>query len=501
MAGLARRHQRWVAALGGGATMILASLTLGVHGGIASAMFAPVLIWLSFQSANPPVVERGGRADLVTALDAALAAARGNGPSDGPQKGETVALVARIDGYDVLEELHDRSMTEAIVARTRQVFGGRLDDQGQSKQLDPSSFGAVLRSEEDFDLEALLNTCTRIQHDLSEPLICEGVPLRWTVSIGFAGSSRFGDVDGDGLLQAAYTALNEARRKGPNAVRGYSTAMDSRRARQKLLGREAALAFDRGEVFAYFQPQISMQDGRLTGFEALTRWKHPVRGLVSPADFLPVLEQAGLMHRLGDTMITQALQALQYWDANGLDVPRVGVNFSTEELRDPLLVDRVAMLVDAHDMSAGRLVVEVLETVIAKASDDVIVRNLSDLSALGCGIDLDDFGTGYASITNIRRFSVGRIKIDRSFVTGVDRDPEQRDMVAAILTMAERLGVRTLAEGIETKGEHAALRALGCDDAQGFEIARPMPLEETVEWARKHFADGMRPVQIQKRTG
>ncbi|MBT8412106.1 MAG: EAL domain-containing protein, partial [Octadecabacter sp.] len=201
------------------------------------------------------------------------------------------------------------------------------------------------------------------------------------------------------------------------------------------------------------------------------------------------------------TMITQALKALQHWDANGLVVPRVGVNFSTDELRDPLLVDRIAMLMDAHDMCAGRLVVEVLETVIAKASDDVIVRNLSDLAALGCGIDLDDFGTGYASITNIRRFSVGRIKIDRSFVTGVDRDPEQRDMVAAILTMAERLGVRTLAEGIETKGEHAALRSLGCDDAQGFEIARPMPLEETVEWAHKHLSANVHPVEIAKRTG
>jgi EAL domain-containing protein (putative c-di-GMP-specific phosphodiesterase class I) len=388
-----------------------------------------------------------------------------------------------------------------MVSRTRRVFEAHFANKGHSEQLDPSSFGAILISEEAFDLEVLLNSCTRIQHDLSEPLIHEGVPLRWTVSIGFAGSNRFRAVDGDGLLQAAYAALNEARRKGPNAVRSYSTAMDSRRARQKLLGREAALAFDRGEVFAYFQPQISMHDGRLTGFEALTRWRHPERGLVSPADFLPVLEQAGLMHRLGDTMIAQSLQALQHWDANGLVVPRVGVNFSTDELRDPLLVDRIAMLMDAHDMCAGRLVVEVLETVIAKASDDVIVRNLSDLAALGCGIDLDDFGTGYASITNIRRFSVGRIKIDRSFVTGVDRDPEQRDMVAAILTMAERLGVRTLAEGIETKGEHAALRSLGCDDAQGFEIARPMPLEETVEWAHKHLSANVHPVEIAKRTG
>jgi len=123
------------------------------------------------------------------------------------------------------------------------------------------------------------------------------------------------------------------------------------------------------------------------------------------------------------------------------------------------------------------------------------------LADLGCGIDLDDFGTGYASITNIRRFSVGRIKIDRSFIIGVGTDTEQRDMVAAILTMAERLGVKTLAEGVETRSEHDALKALGCNDAQGFFFARPMPVQETIGWAEAFFSHKERPVQLSKRVG
>jgi EAL domain-containing protein (putative c-di-GMP-specific phosphodiesterase class I) len=160
----------------------------------------------------------------------------------------------------------------------------------------------------------------------------------------------------------------------------------------------------------------------------------------------------------------------------------VGVNFSTEELRSPQLVDRLAMTLDTRDIAPHRLVIEVLETVVARCADDQVARNLAGLSRLGCGIDLDDFGTGYASITNIRKLSINRIKIDRSFITRVDEDTEQQDMIAAILTMADRLTLQTLAEGVETPGERDMLTRLGCEYAQGFLFARPMPLAETDDW-------------------
>lgn len=205
------------------------------------------------------------------------------------------------------------------------------------------------------------------------------------------------------------------------------------------------------------------------------------------------------MQKLGDTMIKEAVQAMTFWDKSGLSVPRVGVNFSPNELRSPYLVDRVAMHLDVSGLDPSRLVIEVLETVVATSSDDEIVTNLAALADFGCGIDLDDFGTGYASISNIKRFSVGRIKIDRSYITGVDTDREQRNMVSAILMMANRLGVQTLAEGVETKGEREALRQLGCQDAQGFQFARPMPLQETVKWASAYFDEAEKPTLLSKR--
>jgi EAL domain-containing protein (putative c-di-GMP-specific phosphodiesterase class I) len=132
--------------------------------------------------------------------------------------------------------------------------------------------------------------------------------------------------------------------------------------------------------------------------------------------------------------------------------------------------------------------VEILETVVAETDNDVIVSNIAQLARMGCGVDLDDFGTGHASITNIRRFAVRRIKIDRSFVTHVDEDRDQQRFVSAVLSLAERLGIETLAEGVETAGEHAMLAQLGCGHVQGYGIARPMPFDETVDWMKQHRA-------------
>jgi len=361
-------------------------------------------------------------------------------------------MIVEIDDFKDLEERHDRAELDGVLTFFQSAIESHLGDEDVTVRLDGACFAAALAPNRSHDLESMLNISRRIQHSLKSAELFRGFPIRLTASIGFAACSKLRRPTGNNLLQAAFTAFFEARQKGPGAVRGYSEAMSTKRAAQISIGKEAGHAFERGEIFSYFQPQVSLQDGSLMGFEALTRWHHPTRGIVAPADFLPALENVGLMGTLGETMVRQALQAMTYWDKSGIHVPRIGVNFSAVELSDPYLVERIAMLLDASDISPSRFVIEVLETVVASDGDDEIVGNLAALADLGCGIDLDDFGTGYASIANIRRFSVGRIKIDRSFVTGLDSDPEQRSMVAAILTMAERLNVKTLAEGVETKG-------------------------------------------------
>lgn len=176
------------------------------------------------------------------------------------------------------------------------------------------------------------------------------------------------------------------------------------------------------------------------------------------------------------------------WDRAGLRVPTVAINLSAQELRDPSLPDRLRWELDRQDLSPSRLTIEVLESVIASGGDDAIARNIASIAAMGCGVDLDDFGTGNASITTIRRFALGRLKIDRSFVREVDMDRGQQRIVTAILAMAEQLGLDTLAEGVETSGEHAMLAQLGCAHVQGYVLARPMPMEELAGWLRLYRA-------------
>jgi EAL domain-containing protein (putative c-di-GMP-specific phosphodiesterase class I) len=167
-------------------------------------------------------------------------------------------------------------------------------------------------------------------------------------------------------------------------------------------------------------------------------------------------------------------------------VPTVAVNFSAQELRDPQLPDRLRWTLDRFHLASSRLTVEVLESVVAGDGDEVIASNIGRIAAMGCGIDLDDFGTGNASITTIRRFNLTRLKIDRSFVRNVDTDRDQQKFVTAVLALAEQLGLDTLAEGVETQGEHAMLAQLGCGHVQGFVLARPMPADDLALWLRQH---------------
>lgn len=430
------------------------------------------------------------RPAVVEALDEALTASVRTGRATG-------AMAIEIDRFKLLEERHDRATLDRLLVVTARRLGEALREADLPARLDGPCFAVALSAVRRLDLEATIQLAGRVQRALSEPVAIGGFNVHLTVSVGFSLPARLPTPTGEQLLQAATLALIEAQRNGPAAIRSYSEAMRARMASRNNLADEVATALDRGEIRAFFQPQISTQTGAITGFETLARWHHPSRGLIPPIEFIPALEQAGLMSRLGETMIHDALSALRDWEGAGIHVPRIGVNFSNEELCDPRLVDRIGWELDRFELTPDRLVVEVLETVVATRAEDVVIRNLAGLARLGCCLDLDDFGTGHASITNIRRFSIERIKIDRSFVTRIDEDPEQQKMVGAILTMADRLGLDTLAEGVETAGEQAMLARLGCGHVQGFGIARPMPMTETVAWIRAWEARDGQPAPRQ----
>ena len=393
-----------------------------------------------------------------------------------------------IEELDALTEKHGPAAADCITRRSGErlmAISRTLDVVGR---IGASRYAVALAPVRCLDLETCIQMATRLQEALEEPVSVDGIGIYPSASVGFCQLSRCRGNSGEDWMRAAQTALREAMRHGPSAIRAFSEQMHLESRARTPLRDEVVEALEMGQIQPWFQPQISTDTGLISGFEALARWHHPIRGLIPPSEFLPTIEDAGLLERLAEVVMYQSFSALKAWDSAGLEVPQIGVNFAGSELNNPRLLEKIKWELDRFDLSPDRLAVEVLETVVASAPDDVVTRNITALGKLGCHIDLDDFGTGHASIAAIRRFSVSRIKIDRSFVIKADRDPEQQRMISAILTMAERLELKTLAEGVETVGEHVLLAQLGCDHVQGFGIARPMPFDQTADWIRRHNA-------------
>lgn len=461
---------------------------------LATALGAPLLFMIAgafrFQSDLSQGLPQGlaqgldglaFRPQIVSMLDQAMA--------DQPVTGRSTAcLVLLMDEADLLLDRHGRATQGEVLARSAERICAALREGDTVARLEGGGFAVALAPQRRLDLESLVQLAARLQAALAPPVSFDAARLYVTFSVGFCLAQQAPEPQGRALLDAAQVAADEALRNGPGAIRAYSPDLPRRRADRDALRSALETALDTGEIRAHFQPQVATDTGEISGFEALARWHHPERGIVPPVEFLGAIEEAGLSERLGEVMLFNALQAITRWDKAGLEVPTVAVNFSAEELRNPRLAERIEWELGRFDLEPARLTVEVLETVVTRTDNDMIVRNVAALARLGCRIDLDDFGTGHASLTNVRRFAVRRLKIDRSFVTRVDSDREQQKVVSAILSLAEQLGLDTLAEGVETPGEHAMLAQLGCGHVQGFGIGRPMPFEATSAWIAQHRA-------------
>lgn len=399
---------------------------------------------------------------------------------------KTALFYIQLEEFDSLVQRYGQIAGGTLLQRLAERFRAILREGDSVYWLGGARYAVLLAPVPHFELESAVQLAARLQSAAEEPVSIEMQSLYVNCAIGCCLGARSPEPTKSSLLKSTETALNEACRNTPSSIRTYSREMGETTVKREALMKDALDALDNGEIAPWFQPQTSTDTGRVTGFEALARWQHPKRGTVTPAEFLPALEDSGQMERLGEVILYGALSALKSWDQSGFYVPCVAVNFSAEELRNPRLAEKIRWDLDRFDLAPERLTIEVLETIVAGSPEDAAARNLAALAQMGCRIDLDDFGTGHASITAIRRFQIERIKIDRSFVTRVDKDQEQQRMVSAIQTMAERLGLETLAEGVETAGEHAMLGQLGCAHVQGYAIARPMPFEETPGWLQAH---------------
>jgi diguanylate cyclase (GGDEF)-like protein len=432
-----------------------------------------------------------GRRAILDAIGAAV------------ERGEqaSACILLQIDDWDSLTDRWGLEAAGDITARCGDRIATALRPGDVVARLADARFGIVLQPSRSLRLGTREAIVERLRAVLSEPVTVDGTTTRLSVSAGHAAMIREAGDPAAATLRAAEAALAEALRHGPNAVRAFAPAMLQQRRARADLAAEVDSALETGQIRPWFQPQIHANTRVISGFEALARWHHPERGLLGPADFLPAIDDAGRMDALGRVMLSDALDALRQWDGAGLRVPTVAINLSAGELRNPALADHVKWEVDRFDIAPGRLTVEIPETLATRADDDSVIAGIAALGRHGIALDLDDFGIGQASLHAIRRFGIARIKIDRSFIAGLEHNADRQAMVTAILSMARHLGVQTLAEGVEDAATLALLVQMGCDHAQGFHIAAPMPLDETVAWATRHNETLARPSAIGRRAG
>ncbi|MEO0882944.1 MAG: EAL domain-containing protein [Pseudomonadota bacterium] len=325
----------------------------------------------------------------------------------------------------------------------------------------------------------------RLLEALAQPYRIEELELHMSASIGCA---RFpADAkNARSLTQYADMALYAAKQGGRNQWRAFTPAMRQVARQRKLMENELRTALDQGSLRVWYQPLINLDTNIVTGFEALARWTDGERGTVPPAIFIDVAEKCGLISELGEYVLTQACQDAAKWSAqDGASAPRVSVNISPIQFADGNLPQSVANILSETGLAPDRLELEITESVLMQDTENA-VRVLEALEALGVGVAIDDFGTGYSSLSYLKRFPLNRLKVDRSFIHDLESDEHDRTITKTVVQLGESLGLSVIAEGVETEGQRAWLKSMGCEEVQGFLYAKPMPGNEIVDYLHGH---------------
>jgi diguanylate cyclase (GGDEF)-like protein len=394
------------------------------------------------------------------ALTAALEAV------DGP----VAVLVADLEGFkelnDTLGHAAGDTLLREVAGRLRAALGARWI----LGRFGGDEFALALPGG---GLAAATDAARRVAVALQEPFVLDGLEVLVDASVGAALGPTHG-TDPDTLLQRADVATSQAK-EARDGFRVYAGVRD-RHARERLtLLAELRRALERDELVLHFQPKVALADGHVAGAEALVRWQHPRHGLRGPGAFLPHAEHAAVMRPLTLHVLDRALRALAGWRADGMDL-HVAVNLSVQNLLDVRTPHHVAEALEAHGVPPEALTLEVTERLLLadpRRAADV----LGELRRLGVRLALDDFGTGFSSLEHLKRLPVDELKIDKSFVMRMDEDAADRAIVASTAALAHALGLRVVAEGVESATSAAVLAAIGCDLAQGFHFSPPVPGE------------------------
>ena len=384
-----------------------------------------------------------------------------------------------LDRFKQINDLMGHAAGDEILRHAARAMQQQIGADDLTARVGGDEFVIVLRQAgTDAQVECIAN---RIIEAVSQPIEIWGDFVHVGASVGIAFLMA-GETDPARILSNADIALYVAKSKGRGRASFYNDATRARFEGNMALLKDLRCGLDNGEITAFFQPQVDGVTGEVIGFEALARWRHPERGMLDPGVFITLAFEHGLGDRLTERIVSDAIAALLEWRARGLPAPSVSVNFSAKQLRDGGLVEYLDDTLFAAALEPEDIAIEVLESVLFSDGVDPALNTIEQLQKRGYKIELDDFGTGHASISNLRRFKVDGIKLDKDFVAGVDQDAEQEVILRTMIDLCRNLGIVCLAEGVETEAEKNKLISLGCSRFQGYGVARPMPQDAVTEW-------------------
>jgi diguanylate cyclase (GGDEF)-like protein/PAS domain S-box-containing protein len=318
----------------------------------------------------------------------------------------------------------------------------------------------------------------KILEALTQTIVLKGKEVYSSTSIGISLFPEDGD-DPDSLLKNADTAMYQAKENGRNTYRFYSSEMNSQALQQLLLANDLRKALEKNEFYLDYQPQIDLYEGRITGMEALLRWQHADLGKISPAQFIPLAEETGLILSIGHWVLAKACQQT-YEIQQRCNIPlRVAVNLSTKQFQDPNLLPNIKAILNDSGLAAEDLELEITESILME-NVEKSQQILHQLKAMGVTLAIDDFGTGYSSLSYLRNFPIDRLKIDKSFIQRITTHPDDAAITKAIIVMGHTIGVKIVAEGVEQRNEMTFLQENGCDEVQGFYFCHPVKPETLI---------------------
>ena len=476
---------------------------------------------LAYQAFHDPLTGLPNRTLLLDRLAQALMRAQHRSERDterdaertserGFQRGQQVALLFMdLDNFKYVNDSLGHDSGDRLLVEVARRLQGRLRPADTVARLGGDEFVVLLEEVE--DAEEVLQAAERISSALAAPFALSGEEVFAPASIGIAlgGAWAAGPPGAPGapggrgrpeeLLRKADLAMYEAKRRGKGRHVVYEAAMGTQVGERLKLENDLRRALARNEFTLYYQPKVSLTDGRVVGVEALLRWNHPERGLVSPAEFIPLAEETGLIVAIGRWVLRRACQQAHEWrsegpwrsegswqerwaeeDSGSLSTPTMWVNLSARQLQEPDLSRQVSAALEETGLDATGLGLEITESVLV-GDGSASVSLLEDLKALGVKLAVDDFGTGYSSLAYLKRLPVDYLKIDRSFVGGLGVNAGDEMIVSAVMGLARAMKLEIVAEGVETAGQLERLREMGCERGQGYYWSRPLPSEAASE--------------------